>query len=96
MPRRKKGYTIPYICVPLNNQRRNVPSEHDQNARLQQSALDSFHAEINGPVFLSLGPEAKLDVYNTFDLDEPFDLHLDPHPKTHHSAESSRKVRILF
>ena len=57
-----------------------LPSEHDQNARnrLQQSALDSFHAEIHGPVFLSVGPEAKLDMYNNFDLDKPFDLHLDP------------------
>ena len=80
MPKRKKGYTTPHVLVPLNNPRRNVPSECDQNARyrLQQSALDSFHAEINGPVFLSVGPEAKLDVYNNFDLDKLFDLHLDP------------------
>ena len=71
---------MPHVCVLLNNPRRNVPSEHYQNARyrLQQSALDSFHAEINGSVFLSVGPEAKLDVFNTFDLDKPFDLQLDP------------------
>ena len=62
------------------NPRRNIPSEHDQNARyrLQQSALDSFHAEVYGPVFLSVRPEAKLDMYNNFDLDKPFDLHLNP------------------
>ena len=80
MPNRKKGHTMPHICVPLNNPRRNVPSEHDQNARyrLQQSALDSFHAELTGPVFLSVGPEAKLDMFNTFDLDKQFDLQLDP------------------
>ena len=80
MPKRKKGHTTPHICVPLNNLRRNVPSEHDQNARcrLQQSTLDSFHAEINSPVFLSVGPEAKLDMHNNFDLDKPFDFHLDP------------------
>ena len=79
MPKRKKGYTMPHICVSLNNPRRNVPSEHDKNARyiLQQSALDSFHAEINGPVFLSVGLEARLDMFNTFDLDKLFDLHLD-------------------
>ena len=40
--------------------------------------LDSFHTEIQGPVFLSVGPEAKLDMFNNFDLDKPFDLHLDP------------------
>ena len=40
--------------------------------------LDSFHTEIQGPVFLSVGPDAKLDMLKTFDLDKPFDLHLDP------------------
>ena len=38
----------------------------------------SFHTEINSPVFLSVGPEAKLDMYNNFNLDKLFDLHLDP------------------
>ena len=27
---------------------------------------------------MSVGPEAKLDTYNNFNLDKPFDLHLDP------------------
>ena len=27
---------------------------------------------------MSVGPEAKLDMYNNFDLDKLFDLHLDP------------------
>ena len=40
--------------------------------------MDSFHTEIQEPVFLSVGPEAKLDIFNNFDLDKPFDLHLDP------------------
>ena len=40
--------------------------------------MDSFHSEIQGPVFLSEGPDAKLDMLKTFDLDKPFDLHLDP------------------
>ena len=92
MPKRKKGYTMPHICVALNNPRRNVPSECDQNARytLQQSALDSLHAEINGPVLLSVGPEAKLDIYNTFDLDKLFDLHLNPP-----SSENPPLCRII-
>ena len=52
----------------------------DQNARyrVQQITLDSFHAEVYGPVFLSVGPQAKLDMYKNFYLDKPFDLHLDP------------------
>ena len=80
MPKGKKNYTAPHVCIPINNPRRNIPLEHDQNARyrLQQSALDSFHAEIHGPVFLSVGPEAKLDMYNNFNLDKLFDLHFDP------------------
>ena len=40
--------------------------------------MDSFHSEIQGPVFLSIGPDAKLDMLKTFDLNKPFDLHLDP------------------
>ena len=39
-----------------------------------------------GPVFLSVGPEAKLD----FDLDKPFDLYLDPP-----SSENPPHCRII-
>ena len=48
MSKGKKNYTNPHNNIPINNPRRNTPSEYDQNARyrLQQSALDSFHAEI--------------------------------------------------
>ena len=37
-----------HVGVPITNPRRNIPSEHDQQARfrLQQSVLDSFHTEI--------------------------------------------------
>ena len=34
-------------------------------------------------VYLSIGPEAKRDIYNTLDLDKPFNVHLDP-PSTEH------------
>ena len=80
MPKQKKGNTTPHVCVPITNPRRNTLSNHDQQARyrLQCSILDSFHSEIQGPVFLSVGPDAKLDILKTFDLDKPFDLHLDP------------------
>ena len=40
--------------------------------------MDSFHTEIQGPVFLNVGPDAKLDMLKNFDLDKPFDLHFDP------------------
>ena len=44
--------------------------------------MDSFHSEIRGPVFLSIGPDAKLDMLKTFDLNRLFDLHLDPPSST--------------
>ena len=92
MPKRKKDHTTPHVCVPTTNPKRNIPSEHDQQARfrLQQSVLDSFHTEIQEPVFLSVGPEAKLDMLNNFDLDKPFDLHLVPP-----SAENPPLCRII-
>ena len=92
MPKQKKGHTTPHVCVPITNPRRNIPSECDQQARyrLQQSVLDSFHTEIQEPVFLSAGPEAKLDMFKNFDLDKPFDLHLDPP-----SAEHPPLCRII-
>ena len=60
MSKGKKGHTTPYICVPITIPRRNIPSHQDQKARyrLQCSVLDSFHSEIQGPVFLSVGPDA--------------------------------------
>ena len=76
----KKAHTTPHVCVPITNPRRNIPSDHDQQARyrLPCRVLDSFHSEIQGPVFLSVEPDAKLDMLKTFDLDKPFNLHLDP------------------
>ena len=72
MPKQKKGHTTPHVCVPINNPRKNIPSDHDQQTRyqLQCSVLGSFHTEIQGPVFLSVGPDAKLDMLKTFDLDK--------------------------
>ena len=43
-----------------------------------------------GPVFLSVGPEARLDMFNNSELDKPFDLHLDPP-----SAENPQLCRII-
>ena len=40
--------------------------------------MDSFHSEVQWPVFLSVGPDTKLDMLKTFDLNKPFNLYLDP------------------
>ena len=52
--------------------------------------MDSFHIEIQGRVFLSVGPDAKLDIFKNFDLDRLFDLHLDPP-----SAENPQLCSII-
>ena len=36
-----------------------------------------FHTNFHGPVYLSIGPEAKRDIYNIFDPDKPISKHLD-------------------
>ena len=80
MPKGKKCHTTPHICVPITNPRRNIPSFQDQQARyrLQGSVFDSFYSEIQGPVFHSIGPDAKFVMLKTSDLNKPFDLHIDP------------------
>ena len=36
-----------------------------------------FHTKFYGPVYLSIGPEAKRDMYNIFNPDKPISIHLD-------------------
>ena len=60
---------------PHNKPKRNITSHR---YRLQHCVFDSFHSEIQGPIFLSIGPDAKFDMVKTFDLSKLFDLHLDP------------------
>ena len=37
-----------------------------------------FHANFYGPIYLSIGPEANGDIYNTFNPDRSISIHLDP------------------
>ena len=62
----------------VNASRRNQPSDRDRQARqkMQEKTLD-FHVNFYNCVYLSIGPEAKRDMYNTFDPDKPFNIHLD-------------------
>ena len=79
MPDPKRGYTTPHRCTTVDSSRRNQPSDRDRQARqkLQEKTSD-FQVTFDDCVYLSLGPEAKRDIYNTFDPDKPFDVHLDP------------------
>ena len=63
-----KGYTTPHRCVTVNSSRRNQPSDRDRQARqkLQEKTLD-FQVTFYDCVYLSIEPEAKRDIYNTFD-----------------------------
>ena len=58
--------------------RRNQPSDRDRQARqkLQEKTSD-FHANFYNCVYLGIGPEEKRDIYNTFNPDKPFNIHLD-------------------
>ena len=63
------------------SQKKNQPSDRDRQARckLQEKVL-GFHANFYDPIYLSIGPEVKRDMYNTFDPDRPISIHLDPPP----------------
>ena len=78
MPGPHKGYTTPHRFVTVDNSKRKQPSDRDRQARhkLQAKTLD-FHAIFYDCVYLSIGPEAKRDIYNTFDPDKPISIHLD-------------------
>ena len=46
-----------------------------------QEKTSDFQVTFDDCVYLSLRPEAKRDIYNTFDPNKPFNIHLD-HPST--------------
>ena len=98
MPGPRKGYTTPHRCATVDSSRRNQPSDRDRLARqkLQEKTSD-FHVNFHDCVHLSIEQEAKRDIYNTFDPDKPFNVHLDP-PSTEQPplVEKSRKERLLY
>ena len=79
MPGPTRGYTTPHRCATVDSSRRNQPPDRDRQARrkLQEKASD-FQVTFHDNIYLSLGPEAKQDIYNTFDPNRPFDIHLYP------------------
>ena len=79
MPGPKRGYTTPHRCAMVDSLRKNQPSDRDRQARqkLQEKTSD-FQVTFDDCVYLSLGLETKRDIYNMFDPDKPFNIHLDP------------------
>ena len=79
MPGPKRGYTTPHRCATVDSSRRNQPSDRDRQARQRlQKKTSDFQVTFDDCVCLSLGPETKRYIYNTFDPDKPFNIHLDP------------------
>ena len=86
MPGPHKGYTTPHRCATVSDSKRNQPSDRDRQARCKlQEKASGFHTNFHGPIYLSMGPEAKRDIYNTFDPDRSISIHLDP-PSTERPA----------
>ena len=78
MPGPRKGYTTPHRSATVDSSRRNQLSERDRQVRQKlQEKTSNFHVNFHDCVYLSIGPEAKRDIYNTFDPDKPFNVHLD-------------------
>ena len=79
MPGPKRGFTTPHRCATVDSSRRNQPSDRDRKARqkLQEKASD-FQVTFDDNVYLSPRSEAKQDIYNTFNPNKSFDIHLDP------------------
>ena len=59
-------------------------TQKEINLEIEINRLDincktlDFHASFYNCVYLSIGPEAERDIYNTFDPDKPNSIHLDP------------------
>ena len=74
----RKGNTTPHRCATVDSSRRNQPSDRDRQARqMLQEKMSDFQVTFDDCVYLSLGLEAKRDIYNMFDPDKPFNIHLD-------------------
>ena len=84
MPRPKRGFTTPHTCATVDSTARNQPSERDRKAREKlQEKVSDFYTTFDGNVYLSIGLEVKCDIYNSFDPNKPYDIHLEPPSNDH-------------
>ena len=77
MPGPKRGFTTPHTCATVDLTAQNQPSERDRKAhkKLQEKVSD-FQVSFDDNVYLSIGLEANCDIYNSFDPNETYDIHL--------------------
>ena len=79
MPGPKRGFTTPHTCATVDSMARNQPFKRDRKAREKlQEKVSGFQVTFDDNVYLSIGLEAKHDIYNFFDSNEPYDIHLEP------------------
>ena len=53
--------------------------ERDRKAREKlQKKVAGFQVTFDDNIYLSIGLEAKHDIYNSFDLNKPYDIHMEP------------------
>ena len=75
MPGPKRGFTIPHTCATVDSMTQNQPYERDRKAheKLQEKVSD-FQVTFDDNIYLSIGLEAKCDIYNSFDPNELYDI----------------------
>ena len=84
MPGPKRGFTTPHTCATVDSTARNQPSERDRKAHEKlQGKVSDFQVTFDDNIYLSIGLEAKHDIYNSFDPNEPYDIHLEPPSHDH-------------
>ena len=64
MPGPKRRFTTPHTCATVDSMAQNQPSERDRKAckKLQEKVSD-FQVTFNDNVYLSIGLEAKCNIY---------------------------------
>ena len=84
MPGPKRVFTTPHTCAIVDSKARNQPSERDRKAceKLQEK-VSGFQVTFDDNVYLSIGLEAKHDIFYSFDSNKPYDIHLEPLSNDH-------------
>ena len=68
-----------YVHISLCQvQEKDIPLLIDVPQSIHQEEINLLTENFHDCVYLSIGPEAKRDIYDTFDPDKPFNVHLDP------------------